>query len=356
MAREHVGTRENCADDIFHSTQSIQNYSDLHLYLLWIIIPAACCFAPPLKARSLRPTHSTMPLGVAKQRRTACRNNEEIIIPLLARQSCHLPGNTWRQDWIQYFQNRHILFGICLHHPLHPLEAWERVVALLGSVAFGLAATTYAHIWDYNDHDNMETAVVTVLGGQYAITKGMLVLWTLGGIFHSTFDIAMWNIMACACCHPGGRYGASAWAPVCRNCGSYMLIPVVLAVMGFCALLVLARVSLESNNDSYNNNNNNNDDDGSGQNQGDWQDIPDYDVDSVQGIRSFSFLSEYCVELMLTWFVYFFIMGTILFSGILGCHGRLPVLGGRPRDKRLVEEELMSPSNSSSTPAWGRAK
>lgn len=59
-----------------------------------------------------------------------------------------------------------------------------------------------------------------------------------------------------------------------------------------------------------------------------WKDIQ---------IQSFSFLLKYFVELALAWFVYYPIVGTIIFSGMLGCGGRLPVLG-RPRYKRLVEE------------------
>lgn len=68
---------------------------------------------------------------------TSSMTSEEVLIPLLAQRSCHLPGNDWQQDWIQFMRNNHIVFGICLCHRLHPLEWWERIMALLGSVAVG---------------------------------------------------------------------------------------------------------------------------------------------------------------------------------------------------------------------------
>jgi hypothetical protein len=56
-----------------------------------------------------------------------------------------------------------------------------------------------------------------------------------------------------------------------------------------------------------------------------------YDVD-VEDKRSFRFLLGYLVEFVLALFVYYPIAVTIVFSGVLGCDGRIPVLGGRPRE------------------------
>lgn len=38
------------------------------------------------------------------------------LIPALAWRSYHLPGNSWCQDWMQYYKNNHPVFGICCHH------------------------------------------------------------------------------------------------------------------------------------------------------------------------------------------------------------------------------------------------
>jgi len=61
---------------------------------------------------------------------------------------------------------------------------------------------------------------------------------------------------------------------------------------------------------------------------------------AIEGVSTFTILSKYAIELSLTWFVYFPICGTNLFSGILGCGGRLPVLGGRLRDMKLHEQSM----------------
>jgi hypothetical protein len=63
-------------------------------------------------------------------------------------------------------------------------------------------------------------------------------------------------------------------------------------------------------------------------------------------LGQFTFFVKYAVELFLSWFLYFPIFGTLMFSGILGCGGRLPILGGRPRDKKLIEQELAEQRHS----------
>jgi hypothetical protein len=247
--------------------------------------------------------------------------DEDTLIPLLARRSCHLPGNDWWADWRQWFWNNHILFGVCLHHPWHPVEWWERSLALTASISFGLVATNGVYNYFLDDPDAMNTELLSYQA--YSITQGMVVLWTLGGLCHSVFDMIVWNIMACACCHPGGRFGESGMSPRCRDVGSYMLIPVILSLLALAVYLVLLRASKQEemylevdDDDLY------------------------VDVDKIEGIEAFAFLIKYAIELSLTWCVYFPILGTIQFSGILGCNGRLPGLGGRPRDIRIVQEEL----------------
>ena len=266
----------------------------------------------------------------ARKERLLARK-EDFVIPLLARRSCHLPGNGWWADWRQWFCNNHILFGICLHHPLHPLEWWERVLALVASISFGLVATNAVYEIYQNDRESMEEVIFTLL--EYSITKGMIVLWTLGGLLHSIFDVFIWKVMACACCHPGGSFGNCLCSKCFQNCGSYALIPVIMMLLSLAGFMVLRRASHpneEVAEDYYYQI-------GDG---GDGGQDDDFYVDwgEIDGIGSFFFLARYCVELMMAWFVYFPVVGTIMFSGVLGC-GRLPVLGGRPRDKRLVEEE-----------------
>lgn len=260
------------------------------------------------------------------------RTQDEVIIPLLARRSFHLPANTAMQDWIQWMRNNHILFGTCFHHRLHPIETWERLLVLLGSISFAMVATNIGYLWDWYDGDDLDFDPKAVVyswnvppfGTTLDITYGTMILWTFGSTLHSLFDVLVWNLSACACCHPGGRFAKSGIAAKCQDIGSYSLIPFVLGLFGLAGYSSYLRffsgnsaLEEEYGDDAINN----------------W----------TEGkLGRYSFLVRFGIELALAWFVFFPILSTIFFSGILGCRGRIPFLGGRPRDKRLVEESLQN--------------
>ena len=142
---------------------------------------------------------------------------DAVLIPLLAQKSYHLPGNSWREDWIQWMRNNHIVFGICFCNRLHPIEWWERIIVLLGSMSFALIALNiYYLLWVVDDvyygngedgtadgfDPQQELYSVTFNQQTYAITAGTVVLWTFGGLFHSIWDFTVWQMSACACFHP----------------------------------------------------------------------------------------------------------------------------------------------------------
>jgi hypothetical protein len=137
--------------------------------------------------------------------------DEELLVPLLARKSYHLPGNNWIQDWIQWMRNSHIILGICLHHRLHPIERWERIVVLLGSMGFALLALNMYYVLWWNDptamadFDPSEVLYTFNSGGgnAFVVTKGMAGLWIVGGVCHSLFDLIVWQAAACSAFHPG---------------------------------------------------------------------------------------------------------------------------------------------------------
>lgn len=204
-------------------------------------------------------------------------------------------------------------------------------MALLGSISIGLIATNIAFLWDASNFIDMDDSLVSIGINDIVVTKGMIFLWTFGAILHSVYDLVVWNVMACACCHPGGRWGNERYSRRVKDCGSIVMIPVVLMLMGIAAVAVMRRASGE---EAYNVTSDGSD----GETENPWKDSLVWN--GVGGAQSFSFLSKYAIELSLTWFVYFPLVGTIMFSGILGCGGRLPVLGGRPRDIRLYEESM----------------
>jgi len=298
--------------------------------------------------------------------------DREQTIPALALRAYHLPGNSWCDDWIQYFANNHPIFGICFHDKLHPVKPCMRIINLVGSIVFGLAVTNIVWLWLIDNRDESERPVLTLsLGGfsvgnttggvdfdngnmrksrqEIEITQGMVLLWTVGGCLHALYDNTVWCMTACVCCLPGrslhclGRF---------RGCGSYLVIFTVVASAAFASFLVVLRAALDDSEDSVSLSDLNT--------GGITDDKVDLD-DAVDDASAYEFLISYAVELFLALTVYYQVIGTILFSGILGC-GRVPVLGGRPYEV-MLEERLSKrqeswvttpPSSSSSgggTPA-----
>lgn len=273
--------------------------------------------------------------------------DEGVLIPLLARRSYHLPGNGWWSDWFQWLRNNHILLGICFHHPLHPLETWERCLFITASISFGLVATGTVYYLQLFHSSAMEQELVTLpfQGVEYRITHGMIALWTLGGVCHSIFDMLVWHVMACACCHPGGRYATNTYSRRCKDAGSWSLVPIILVLLVLAGYFVLLQAAQQQqgryeDDDDYNNNVVYGDDGYVD------QELQNVDLDNIDGAKDFAFLIQNGIELILAWFVYFPVIGTILFSGLLGCNGRLPILGGRPRDIRILAAEARASSSN----------
>ena len=50
------------------------------------------------------------------------------------------------------------------------------------------------------------------------------------------------------------------------------------------------------------------------------------------GAKYFDFMIGYVIEFVLAVFVYSPLILTVVFTGVLGCNGKIPVLGGRPRE------------------------
>jgi len=257
--------------------------------------------------------------------------SESTIVPLLAQRSYHLPGNTWRQDWWMYMANNHPLLGICCHHELHPIGACTRIVALLGTLIFGLVMINAFYLF-YLMNPRFDQAFISIKmndGDEWVLTTGMMLFWTVGGSLHTTYNLFMWHIAACACCRTGGCCESVAWCP---SFGKHLMKFFVIIIVGLAIMIVLLRVAI-TNTD------------------GDTDSFYDEETDSnfnfrpeedwefqVNDAREFQFLMGYLVEMVLSLFIYYPVVGTILFSGILGC-GTLPLLGGRPQEVAAEERQ-----------------
>ena len=266
--------------------------------------------------------------------------DREKTIPALAMRSYHLPNHTWTQDWWQYQANNHPVLGICCHHKLHPVRFWMRILILCGSICFGLAVTNCIWLWFYYNTD--ETVLVLSVGtflnhtglseGQPEddrgiqqheahITKGMIVLWTLGGVLHAVFDNTIWYISACVCCLPGQAFGHLERY---RRIGTYMVMIAVVLAAAAATMVIVIRASLDDSHKAA---------------RDSLADVSSGGIyEDVKDPTAWEFLISYAIELALALCVYYPVLATLLFSGILGC-GKIPVLGGRPYEIAREEKQ-----------------
>jgi hypothetical protein len=174
----------------------------------------------------------------------------------------------------------------------------QRVVMLIGSIAFGLAATCLVYLWFMQTGRDMnEEAFSVTIGGdtgnstlstsyrEVRVTHGMIVLWTAGSAMHTMFDLTIWRVSACACCQHGGSL---EFMGCCRNWGSYVVVIIVALLVAFSTFVVVLRATVESRNK-----------DG----QGSGFDDDTVDWGEIENIDDFAFIVGYGIELFLALFV-----------------------------------------------------
>jgi hypothetical protein len=255
------------------------------------------------------------------------------LVPLLAAQAYHIPGNSWGQDWRQFMANNHPLFGIFLHHKLHPIKSCTRIVALVGSIVFGLVLTNIFYlfyVWN-PEFDQTVLSVTLDSGDIWTLTTGMLLLWTLGGSIHASFNLCMWYIAACSCCRAGGCFESRA---CCPSLGKHLIRVLVLIIVIMAILVVLMRTAI-GNADSDSATVSNNETETNAFDFFFTEEAWDFNVEETE---EFHFVLAYLVQMVLSLFVYYPLFGTILMTGVLGC-GKVPILGGRPYEVAQFERK-----------------
>jgi hypothetical protein len=308
-----------------------------------------------------------------------------VMAALLVR-AYHLPGNTsWWQDWYQYIINNHAVLGIWFHHAYHPVSRHMRICFLLASALFGLALTNIIYLafvfsdTNYNRGYVMirvtnatAVAATTVAGGGDAaiaaptvldtavvssvlsVTNGNIALWTIGSALHALFDNVIWALAACTwyvwrelravpvfalaknhlvftlnltLCYANiyiscmeGRGLTSAKLARYKSTGVFFVVLAVVMVTALATFVVALRAALGQVKNAH--------------------DVHSYGINDdqvplfqVEQAHDYQFVLAYLVELLLNYFFYYFVVGTVLFSGLLSC-GRFPVLGGRPYELR----------------------
>ncbi|KAG7369455.1 hypothetical protein IV203_027201 [Nitzschia inconspicua] len=305
---------------------------------------------------------------------------ERRIQKLLAEGAYHLPNNqAWYQDFLQYICNNHPIFSVCFQSPLHPISKGMRAVGLLGSVMVGLVLTNIIYMWQLSTEDETEEpeeAIFQLSAGGFAVYNGtsvtyinddnvvakytqfeisstaMLVLWTVGSAAHSLFDSFLWYASSCQCCNDkdddddnnNQPQQPSKWRKYCN----ILIVIMVIVISTAATLAVVIRAMIEdsdSGQDSANailgtmdkNNNNNN--------NTELSQLMNKDAATpLTNKKNYDFLQDYAIELVLAWFVWFFIIEGILFSGILSCGGRFfpNMLGGWPYEMKQEQKKKNS--------------
>lgn len=199
---------------------------------------------------------------------------------------------------------------------------------LLGSVAVGLLMSNLIYLWFVHAELGMHDTVLSLgpPGGSLDVTKLMITLWTMGSVAHTIFDLGIWHIKACTLC----RYSQSSYvSDDAVKCGRTAGVTIVLCTLAFATYLVLLRAS-EDYKDSIYTSGDEDEAEAGGEDEHSGSFIQP--ISLAGGAKYFDFLLGYIIEFVLAVFVYNPLILTIVFTGALGCNGRIPVLGGRPRE------------------------
>jgi hypothetical protein len=260
----------------------------------------------------------------------------ESVIPYLLMRSYHLPGYSYGHDLWQFLINNHPVFGICCHHPLHPVKSWMRVAALIGSIMMGLAITNIiylAFVFTDQDYNKAYVAVpfnqtythndaINKAAGTLTMSNGNIALWTIGSVLNSLYDTTIWSIAAWN--WKGNLKGRIAsYQSTIKNVLIVfsVVVAVALSTLAFAIRSALDRdkvdaSELESSGFSAN----------------------EMQLIKIDKSTDFEFMIAYLIELLATYFVWYFVVGFILFTGVLGCY-KYPIVGGRPYEIKVEQQE-----------------
>lgn len=265
------------------------------------------------------------------------------VVPKLASRAYHLPGYNLRQDWFQYMFNNHPVLGICCHNRLHPLKMRHRLIILLGSFCFGVGITNVIYLWfletgrdDQQEVFSLDLSTLQSYTQSYSLTSGLLVLLTVGSGSHAIFDRLVWTLSACGCCRAGGRFESLCLRGCCKKMGFYLATFLVVAAVALATCAVVIRASEMDIPFILNEDENRTD---VAMHETSFNSLNEF------GVQDYSFLKGYALEFVVSLFIYYPLIETILFSGVIGC-GRIPILGGRPYAMKQEEQRLADSRNA----------
>lgn len=102
--------------------------------------------------------------------------HDKMVIQRLACRKFHIPGQTFWQDYIFWFCNNHPIFCFCFADKRHPFGKGERILNLISTLAFGLAAASCVVLWFQYEERDFNNVLVTLFNS-INITSGMVALF-----------------------------------------------------------------------------------------------------------------------------------------------------------------------------------
>lgn len=146
-----------------------------------------------------------------------------LLVLALGNQSSHLPGNSFRSDYIQYVvTNNHTALGLFCFNDLHPIRSDIRIFSLAASFLLSFAAFNYLYFY-------FETL------GKVPGTS-TLVISAIGAVIMAVLDFILWFYVALPCCLPGHSlaiHSKSRWI------GKYVIFSIAILLCTSSFFLVL---------------------------------------------------------------------------------------------------------------------
>lgn len=246
---------------------------------------------------------------------TSLSDYDKMVIQHLAMRKFHIPGNGFWEDYRYWFSNNHPFLCFCLADTArHPLGFRERILNLLSSLAFGLCATCGVVLWFYYREDwEFDAPFLSWYG--LDLTYGVLFLFLFGGPLHVAFDLGFFFLQSCPPCRTGGAC-VNHCSKGHRQCwvwmGTHIALAITLFSIGLGIYVMLLRASIVADGD---------------------------DQGLAHNIEHYQFLLLYLLEVVVANFIVFPLGSFTVFTGVLGCCGRLPGLGGRPYQVRKYQRQ-----------------
>jgi hypothetical protein len=251
-------------------------------------------------------------------------DDDKLIIQRLSMKSFHLPGNSYWEDWHMFVQNNHIILSFFLAHPLHPFGRKERLLNLVASLSFGLAATSSVVLWYYYNQKAMNENIFTLFG-VLKISHGMITTAVFGGLCNVFFDFFIWFLQVCPLCQPGSPLAERLsdntnffWLWLGSN--TAFIVTGIAICLALNVIFVRASVVESGDDEGY-----------------------------ALSIEHYSFLGHFFITVVFAQFVMFPIVAFTIFSGVLGCF-TLPGIGGRPYQEKKMESRLRKKRQKESGP------